>query len=61
MKTFYLIPECALIERNLVGSDKRKNLYISSIIDDWYSQYKFDYDNIDKERLLNMILVTQTV
>jgi hypothetical protein len=50
---FYVIPEAVLIDQKKVNTSKKESLYLSIKNDDaWYSEYLFDYDNIDKQKLL---------
>jgi hypothetical protein len=60
-KTFFVIPEQILVEKQLVGNIKN-TLFLKVTIKDtlhpssaWLQPYMFDYDNIDKDRLLNII------
>ena len=58
---FYVIPEHVLIKRGFVGIDCiTKKLYVSTtnVNTSWCNDYLFDYENIDKEKLLNIINVT---
>ena len=55
-RDFYVIPENILIENKIVG--KRKYLMINiktTSYNEWLQPYHFDYENIDKERLLKLI------
>jgi hypothetical protein len=55
---FYVIPEDVLIERGFVGKNcKKQKLYVSPTNKntDWCNEYLFDYDNIDKSKLLQII------
>lgn len=55
---FYVIPEKALLENGYIGKDcKKQKLYVSPTNEntEWCNKYLFDYDNIDKERLLQII------
>jgi hypothetical protein len=60
-KIFFVIPEQILVEKQLVGNIKNKlslKVTIKDILhplSSWLQPYMFDYDNIDKERLLNII------
>ena len=63
-KTFFVIPEQILIEKQLVGNVKntlalkvtvKETLHPSSA---WLQPYMFDYENIDKDRLLNLFSIT---
>jgi hypothetical protein len=54
-KHFYVIPENALIEHGYINSEKHTimlNISTTSI-ESWYNKFLFDYDNVDKERLIN--------
>jgi len=55
---FYVIPESVLIEKGFLGKNcKKQQLYVSptNINTSWCNTYLFDYDNVDKERLLLII------
>lgn len=55
MRTFYVIPEIVLIDNKCVGTSKKETLYINpSHNDKWYSKFKFDYDNLNEEKLNEM-------
>jgi hypothetical protein len=63
-KTFFVIPEKILIEKQLVGNIKNK-LSLKVTIKDtlhptsaWLQPYMFTYENIDKERLLHVLSIT---
>jgi hypothetical protein len=65
-KIFYIIPEKELIDRGFVYSqnitiDKRSALYISESNDNWYTKYKFNYDNPDEERLKNCLVSNKLI
>jgi hypothetical protein len=51
---FYVIPEAILIEKGFIGTMCRQHLYISPTNKNtkWTNDYLFDYDSVDKERLL---------
>ena len=60
--TFFVIPEKILIDRGLIGNIK-KSLCIKVTVKDtlhpknsWLQPYMFNYENIDKERLLNTLI-----
>ena len=60
-RTFFIIPEKILIEKQLVGNIKN-TLFLKVTIKDklhpanaWLQPYMFDYENIDKERLLSIL------
>jgi hypothetical protein len=55
---FYVIPEDILIERGFVGKNsKKQKLYVSPTNKNtaWCKEYLFDYDDIDKSNLLQII------
>jgi hypothetical protein len=53
-KHFYVFPQDILIKHGYVDSN-RKHFKISSIKNKtWKSDYLFDYENLDEERLLNL-------
>jgi hypothetical protein len=55
---FYVIPESVLIEKGVVGKNcKKYKLYVSptNTNTSWCNIYQFDYNNVDKERLLKII------
>lgn len=55
---FYVIPEEALLENGCIGKDcKKEKLYVSPTNEktEWCDNYLFDYNNIDKERLMKII------
>ena len=54
---FYVIPESILIEKRFIGDNCKQHLYISptNINTKWSDNYLFNYDNIDKERLLQLL------
>ena len=56
-RKFYVIPEKELIEHGYIGKHCKEHLYVSPTNKntEWCNQYLFDYDNIDKERLLQII------
>ena len=56
--TFYVIPEDVLIDNGFLGKDcKKMKLYVSltNKNTEWSLKYLFDYNNVDKERLLKLI------
>jgi hypothetical protein len=60
-KTFFVIPEKILIDKGLIGNDK-KSMFLKITIKEvlhkmgvWLQPYMFDYENIDKERLLTIL------
>ena len=56
---FYVIPESILIEKRLIGDNCKQHLYISptNIRTKWTNDYLFNYDDIDKERLLQLFQI----
>ena len=58
-KHFYVIPEDVMINEGIVNAViKGPKLYVKpEDANTWYSQYMFDYDDIDKQRLLNMFKI----
>ena len=52
-----MIPESILIEKRFIGDNCKQNLYISptNLKTKWTDDYLFNYDNIDKERLLQLL------
>lgn len=54
---FYVIPESVLIENRIVGDNCKQKLYISptNINTRWTDDYLFDYDNLDKDKLLQLL------
>ena len=52
---FYVIPENALVENKKINRETKQMLYILPERKEmWYSPYRFDYDNLDKEKLEKM-------
>lgn len=55
---FYVIPEDVLFVNGYIGKDcKKEHLYVSPTNEntDWSTDYMFDYNNVDKERLMKLI------
>ena len=55
---FYVIPEHLLIERKYVGFNGKKQLKLNpkdTLYNQWLKPYRFDYENIDKVRLLKLL------
>lgn len=55
---FYVIPENVLLVNGYIGKDCKKiNLYVSPTNEntEWCTEYMFDYNNVDKERLMKLI------
>ena len=63
-KFFFVIPEQLLIDRDLIGNKKEKNARMFKITiketlhkgSAWLQPYMFNYENIDKERLLQILV-----
>ena len=56
---FYVIPEDALFVNGYIGKDcKKEKLYVSPTNQntEWCDDYLFDYNNIDKERLMKILI-----
>ena len=62
-KTFFVIPEKILIDRGIIGNNVDKKLQFIKITvkeilhtkSSWLQPYMFNYENIDKDRLLNIL------
>jgi len=62
-KTFFVIPEKILIDKGLIGNSiDKKSMFFKITVKDvlhkmsaWLQPYMFDYENIDKERLLTIL------
>ena len=62
-KTFFVIPEKILIDRGIIGNNiDKKSQFIKITIKEilhikssWLQHYMFDYENIDKDKLLNIL------
>jgi hypothetical protein len=55
---FYLIPEGILLANGFIGKDcKKEHLYVSTTNKNtaWCNEYLFDYNNVDKEKLLKLV------
>jgi len=54
---FYVIPEEELICHGYIGNNCKNNLYVSptNMNTEWCNKYLFEYDNVDKERLLKIV------
>lgn len=55
---FYVIPEEALLVNGHIGKDcKKEKLYVSPTNEntEWCNEYLFDYNNVDKDRLLQIV------
>ena len=55
---FYVIPEDALFVNGYIGKNfTKQKLYVSPTNEntEWCNEYLFDYNNVDKERLLKLI------
>jgi hypothetical protein len=63
-KYFFVIPEKILADKKLIGNEKEnKNTFFKITIKEtlhknssWLQPYMFDYENIDKERLLQILV-----
>lgn len=56
--TFYVIPEDVLFENGYLGKEcKKGQLYLSTtnLNTKWANEYLFDYNNVDKDKLLEMV------
>jgi hypothetical protein len=60
-KIFFVIPEKILFDKNIIGNNKKKLFFKITIKEilhknsSWLQPYLFNYENIDKERLLNIL------
>ena len=62
-KTFFVIPEKALIDKGLIGNNNMKiPIFLSVTVKDllhknssWLQPYMFNYEQVDKERLLTIL------
>jgi hypothetical protein len=56
---FYVIPESILIENGFIGDNCKQHIYISptNLNTKWTDYYLFNYENIDKERLLQLLYI----
>ena len=54
---FYVIPESILIEKRFIGDNCKQHLYNfpTNINTKWTSDYLFDYDNLDQDKLLQLL------
>jgi hypothetical protein len=54
---FYVIPEEELIYHGYIGNNCKQKIYVSPTNQntEWCNKYLFEYDNIDKERLLKIV------
>jgi hypothetical protein len=50
-KHFYVIPEQILIDQKYIDTIKKTTLTINLNAKSWASSYKFDYDNLDENKL----------
>jgi len=55
--TFYVIPEDILFENGYLGKDGKMKLFLSTTNQNtkWANEYLFDYNNVDKDRLIKMV------
>jgi hypothetical protein len=65
-KYFFVVPEKILLDKEFIGNKKEKNnKFLKLLIKEeklhknssWLQPYMFDYENIDKKRLLNIMQV----
>jgi hypothetical protein len=61
-KTFFVIPEDILVKRCIIGNNNKQTFWLSVRVNDilhkkssWLQPYMFDYENIDKNRLLDIL------
>jgi hypothetical protein len=62
-KTFFVIPEAVLINRGIIGNnDGKRSMFLKITVKEllhknssWLQPYMFNYENIDKERLLTTL------
>lgn len=55
-KYFYVIPEKALVENGFICNTNKRVLHCNTTIKNaWYNNYLFEYDNVDKKRLLSLL------
>ena len=65
-KTFFVVPEKILIDKGVVGNRiDKKSIFLKITIKEvlhkisnWLQPYMFDYENIDKDRLLGVINIS---
>jgi len=61
-KTFFVFPEQLLIDRGIIGNTKTTKFFKITLkekihkISEWILPYMFDYENIDRERLLYLLM-----
>ena len=61
-KTFFVFPEQKFIDRGIIGSSKKNTFFKITLkekihkISEWILPYMFDYENIDRERLLALLM-----
>ena len=61
-KTFFVFPEQLLIDRGIIGSSKKNTFFKVTLkekihkISEWVIPYMFDYENVDRERLLSILM-----
>jgi len=61
-KTFFVIPEKVLINKEIVGNNNKRSMFFKITIKEllhkrvsWLQPYMFNYENLDKERLLTTL------
>ena len=54
---FYVFPEKLLFEMGYINNEKPKRLRCNPLNKNkiWYNEYLFDYENVNKEKLLKII------
>ena len=61
-KTFFVFPEQLLIDRGIIGNKKTTKFFKVTLkekihkISEWVIPYMFDYENVDRERLLVILM-----
>ena len=55
-KYFYVIPESILIEKKYIDTPKQKSICINPNKESWISQYQFEYDNVNIEKLQSIFI-----
>jgi hypothetical protein len=59
---FYVIPEYVLAEKGYIGTNTvKEKLYVSptNYTTSWSNEYLFDYENVDKEKLLKILDINE--
>ena len=62
MRITFVIPEHVLVKRCIIGNNNKQTFWLSVRVNDilhkkssWLQPYMFDYENIDKNRLLDIL------